>query len=236
MAPDDLLASSLSALSSFFVGDASMHDTLERVSELARDSVAAVDFVGLTMLVDGRPATAVFTDPGSPEIDQAQYRTGRGPCVESFRTGEIRMTPATRAETRWPEFADACLQHGILSTLSVPLANGDARFGAMNLYASREDAFDDVAIASSRTFAAQASVVLANAAAYWDARTLSEHLQESIESRAIIEQAKGIIMGSMRCTADEAFGHLVRQSQHTNRKVREVAQGIVNDIARHRNS
>jgi GAF domain-containing protein len=230
--PDDLLTQGLSALSSFFVGDASVVDTLARVSELACDSIASVDFVGLTMMVDGLPATAVFTDPDSPEIDQAQYRTGRGPCLEAFHTGEFKLVTSTRTETRWPEFADACLKHGISSTLSMPLTNGQDHFGAMNLYANRENAFDDADIASAGMFAAQASVVLANAAAYWDARTLSQHLQESIESRSVIEQAKGIIMGSMRCTADEAFAHLVKQSQHTNTKVRDIAQGIVNDIAR----
>jgi GAF domain-containing protein len=236
MDPDVLLAQSLKVLSSFFVGDASMIGTLTRVSELARDSIATVDFVGLTMIVNDKPATAVFTDPESPEIDQTQYRTGRGPCLEAFKTGEIRMITSTRDETRWPEFATACLQHGIMSTLSLPLANGSDHFGAMNMYANTEAAFDPTVIDSTALFADQASIVLANAAAYWDARTLSEHLQESIESRAVIEQAKGIIMGSMRCTADEAFGHLVKQSQHTNTKVRDVAQNIVNDIRRRTNS
>jgi AmiR/NasT family two-component response regulator len=91
-------------------------------------------------------------------------------------------------------------------------------------------------IDSVSLFAAQASLVLANAAAYWGARLKSEQLSESIESRAVIEQAKGIIMASMRCTPDEAFGHLVRQSQHTNVKLREIAQQIVDDISRHRHS
>jgi AmiR/NasT family two-component response regulator len=106
----------------------------------------------------------------------------------------------------------------------------------MNMYSINEDAFDPSLIESVSLFAEQASLVLANASAYWGARLKSEQLSESIESRAVIEQAKGIIMSSMRCTADEAFGHLTKQSQHMNIKLREVARQIVNDISRQRHS
>jgi GAF domain-containing protein len=231
----DPLAESMHKLSSFFVGDTTMAETLTRVAELARDSAPAVEYVGLTMMVNDRPSTAVFTDQESPEVDQAQYSSGRGPCLESFETGERRLIGSTRTDTRWPEFAHACLEHGILSTLSLPLTRGNEHLGAMNMYSLQEHAFDSAVIESVSMFAEQASLVVANAAAYWGARLTSEQLTESIESRAVIEQAKGIIMSSMRCTADEAFGHLTKQSQHMNIKVRDIAQQIVNDIGRQRN-
>ncbi|MCU1362118.1 MAG: putative sensor protein [Ilumatobacteraceae bacterium] len=229
---NDPLAESIRTLTSFFVGSASMADTLTRVAELARDATPGVRYIGMTMMVNDKPATTVFTDPESPEIDQDQYRAGRGPCVESFLSGEIRIMRSSRRDRQWPEFADACLARGIITTLSLPLARGDERFGAMNMYADRAAAFDEPTIEGLRLFADQASIVLANAASYWDARTLSEQLAESIESRAIIEQAKGIIMASLRCSADVAFGHLLKQSQTTNTKLREVAQGIVKSVDR----
>ena len=232
MVEDTPLRRSLSALSSFFVGHATMLETLLQVSELATDSVPGTKFVGLTMLVDDRPSTAVFTDPESPEIDQTQYNTGHGPCLDAFRSGEIRVVPSTKQENPWPEFSAACLAHGIHSTLSLPLAVGGSSLGAMNLYAAEEFAYDGRNIEIGLLFASQASIVLANAQAYWDARSLGEQLSESIASRAVIEQAKGIIMGSMRCDAEEAFNFLVKQSQHTNTKLRTVAQDIVDDISR----
>jgi AmiR/NasT family two-component response regulator len=103
----------------------------------------------------------------------------------------------------------------------------------MNLYADAEGLFDQAEIETASLFASQASIVLANSQAYWDARSLGDQLSESIASRAVIEQAKGIIMGSMRCTADQAFSYLVQQSQQTNTKLRVVAQNIVNDTTRH---
>jgi GAF domain-containing protein len=141
------------------------------------------------------------------------------------------MESAHRCEL-WPEFARACLERGILSTLSLPLTHRDARLGAMNMYARAEMPWDDETVEFASLFAEQASIVLANAQAYWNARTLSDQLTESMQSRAVIEQAKGIIMGSMRCTAEQAFEHLQRQSQHTNTKLRDVAQSIVSGVSR----
>jgi GAF domain-containing protein len=229
------LRRSLNALSAFFVGDAAMSDTLNRVASLATDAVPAAKFIGLTMMVENRPATAVFTDPESPEIDQAQYDSGKGPCIDAFATGEIRSVRSTRQPNPWPEFSKAALDHGILSTLSLPLTIAGNPLGAMNMYADHEDAFNGTEIDTATLFASQAAIVLANSQAYWDARSLGEQLSESIASRAAIEQAKGIIMGSMRCSADQAFNYLVQQSQATNTKLRAVAEDIVKDTTRRSN-
>src|SRR4029079_16882413 len=115
MSDDSPLRESLAALTSFFVGDATVSDTLLRVPQLAVIAVPAAQYVGLTMMVEGRPTTAVFTDPESPEIDQAQYRSGKGPCLDAFETGEIRAVRSTRRENPWPEFSKACMEHGISS-------------------------------------------------------------------------------------------------------------------------
>ncbi len=85
MPSEDPLASSLAALSKFFVGDGTLKETLDRVAHLATEAVPAADMAGLSMLVDGRARTAVFTDEDAPEIDSAQYETGIGPCLDSFR-------------------------------------------------------------------------------------------------------------------------------------------------------
>jgi GAF domain-containing protein len=235
MLEDSPVRRSLDALASFFVGHATMSDTLQRVAELAGNAVPASKFIGITMMVDNKPATAVFTHPDSPEIDQAQYRSGQGPCLDAFASGEIRLIRSTKQMNPWPEFAEACRDHGILSTLSLPLAIAGRPLGAMNLYADNENAFNGPEIETATLFASQASIVLANSQAYWDARSLGEQLSESMASREVIEQAKGIIMGAMRCSADQAFSYLVQQSQHTNTKLRVVAQGIVDDVSRGRN-
>ena len=87
--------------------------------------------------------------------------------------------------------------------MSLPLAITGRPLGAMNLYAARENAFDGTSIETATLIASQASIVLANAQAYWDARSLGEQLAEPMAFREVIEQAKGIVMGSMRCSAEQ---------------------------------
>jgi transcriptional regulator with GAF, ATPase, and Fis domain len=128
---------------------------------------------------------------------------------------------------RWQEFRDSAARHGVLSTLSLPLLTHDGPIGALNLYAEQENAFDEDNRRVAELFATQSAFVLANAQAYWDARTLSENLEQAMLSRAVIEQAKGMIMASMRCDEHAAFALLKTQSQAQNIKVRDIAEEII---------
>jgi GAF domain-containing protein len=159
----------------------------------------------------------VFTHAETPEIDTAQYKTGEGPCLEAFRTQKVLTIEDTESEDRWPEFCRTAAQHGVRSTLSMPLAVNGEGVGALNFYARQVGAFGDAQADVARGFADQAAIVLANARAYWDARTLSEQLREARAPRAEIEQAKGIIMAQSGIPADAAFEVLVRASQRENR-------------------
>jgi GAF domain-containing protein len=217
---------SLRALTQFFVNDGTLGDTLLRVSDMAR-SITPANYAGITLLVDGVPQTGVFTHPEAPEIDEAQYRSGEGPCMYAFRNQQIYRIDETASDTRWPEFAAAALGHGIHATLSVPLAARGAGIGALNLYAESPGAFTDDHQKAVLVFAQQASIALANAQVYWDARELSENLSEAIKTREVISQAVGILMVTSRRTPDDAFQILASASQRENRKVRDIAAEIV---------
>jgi GAF domain-containing protein len=228
MSDQPSLEAGFAQLSQFFVGDKTMVDTVQRIAELAVASMDNAAYAGVTMLVDGSVQTGVFTDPDSRDIDQAQYDTGEGPCLDAFRTGEIYRVASTATETRWPAFCAACRDHGIASTASFPIIIDDTRHGALNLYSEKPDAFGSEEIHLGRSFAAQAAVVMGYARSYWNARKASEHLESALVHRAEIEQAKGIIIGATGVTPDAAFEVLVEQSQHENRKLRDVAADLVN--------
>jgi GAF domain-containing protein len=221
------LERSLMELSTFLVTDRSVGDTLTRVASLAVESLPPAMFAGITMLVDDRVTTQAFTDPTCPDIDQVQYESGRGPCLESFRRGTTIIVDALVGDDRWPEFATVAVDHGVRSTMSLPLLSGEGAFGALNFYGGHDRAFGDTEAATGQVFATQAAVVLTNAQAYWGARLKSEHLQLALESREVIDMAKGIIMNAVGCSPDRAFELLVEQSQQENRKLREVASDIV---------
>jgi GAF domain-containing protein len=230
MAPQEPLARSLSALSRFFVGEGTLQETLQRVAGYATEAVPAAAMTGITMLVEGRARTAVFTDPTAPEIDSAQYETGIGPCLDSFRHRKVFRIDDTTEDDQWPPFSEAAAAYGIRSTMSIPMVANHEGIGAMNFYSRIPKGFSDDDVEAAGHFGAQAAIVLANAQAYWDAHQLSQNLATAMQSRAVIEQAKGILMGAQRCTADEAFQILVRASQRENRMLREIAEGLVGRV------
>jgi len=99
--------------------------------------------------------------------------------------------------------------------------------GALNIYARTRDAFDEDAQQIATHLAGYAAVAMINASLYVSTATLSEQLQQALDSRPIIEQAKGILMGERRCSAEEAFAVLAKISLHANRKLSDVATALV---------
>lgn len=207
------------------VDSEALDETLTRVVTLAVHELPGCDLAGITLIRDGQPVTAAFTNPEAPEIDVAQYTTGVGPCLDAFRHGEIFRIDDMKREKRWPSFTAVAAKHGIVSTLSLPLKVNQDPVGALNLYSRSAHAFleDDTPL----LFASHAAVVLANAQAYWAAHTLAAQLETTLTSRAVIDQAKGILMARNGITPEEAFSRLVADSQRTNVKLRDVARGIV---------
>src|SRR5206468_5526714 len=121
-----------------------------------------------------------------------------------------------------------CQEHGVFSTLSMPLVNGDDSIGALNLYARVAEGFNDDDESLASDLAGAAAAVLANVSAYWTAFDLSQNLSEAMKSRAVIEQAKGMLMAHVaELTADGAFDLLRKASQRENVKLRKIAQRIV---------
>lgn len=202
---------------------------LERVAALANEQLEGCDMAGVTAEGERGLTTAVFTDAEAPEIDQAQYVTGEGPCVEAFRTGEVLRINDTAGDSRWPEFSATAQQHGVRSTLSLPLRSGDEIIGALNLYSRTTANFaeTDQLVPVLVAHAASALSVLRTLEA---TRTLNAQLEQALSSRAVIEQAKGILMGRHGCDPDAAFTLLTRESQATNVKVRDLAGALVESV------
>ena len=220
----------LSALSQFLVSTSSVGDTLQRVAEITTQALPAAKMAGISMLSEkGKPTTTIFTDEESPQIDASQYESGRGPCLDAWRQQRVvRIDDMALAASEYPEFSATAQEHGVQSTLSLPLFADRAGVGALNLYAATTEGFSVEDEETGTDLAAAASNVLANASAYWEARNLGEQLIEAMKSRAEIEQAKGILMAqSPGITADDAFDLLRRASQRENMKLREVARRIV---------
>src|SRR3954471_7192241 len=154
--------SAVAALTRYFVGNQTLGESLHQVAELSIQALPQADHCGITLLVDGKLKTSVFTHPEIPEIDQAQYRTGDGPCVDAYRDGKVHTIESTLEPGPWQEFRDSAAKHGVLSTMSLPLVTHDGPIGALNMYADTEKAFDEDDQQVGELFAAQAAFLLAN--------------------------------------------------------------------------
>jgi GAF domain-containing protein len=224
----DPVAASLAALGQFFVGDSRLDETVQRVVDVAEAALSNASMTGITMMVEDRPGTAFFSDPRAPDIDQAQYSEGDGPCLHAFRHLETVRIDDLEHDERWPRFRDRAMTYGVRSTLSLALVGpGHEPVGALNFYSDRRSGFgeDDEELAGQ--FARQAATVLANARAYWDTHDLASRIQEGQAARAVIEQAKGMLMAASDVDDDRAFQMLVAASQRENRKLRDMAVEIV---------
>jgi GAF domain-containing protein len=222
-------AEALERLGRMSLRELSMDSLLQTVADLAKAAMPGHPETSVSLLVKDRPSTIASTGRLATDLDETQYDEGHGPCLHAARTGELTEIADTRADDRWPDYAPRAVEHGNLSSLSVPLSIDEKEqvTGALNIYARRPGAFDDASRSVATRFAPYAAVAAGNVYAYQSARDMADNLQTALESRAVIDQAKGILMERHKLTADQAFQALAQASMHTNRKVRDVADHLV---------
>jgi GAF domain-containing protein len=178
-------------------------------------------------LVEGeRIATYGATDPEIDSVDQHQYDTMKGPCVDALENG-VQYYDGTNDEARWRQFAEAAADAGVYSVVSFPLTLEGDVLGALNFYSRERAALREGQREEGQLFAAQASVSVANARAYADKATQIEQLEEALLTRTMIGQATGLLMAQEGLTSEEAFQKLVEVSQKSNLKLRDIARRYV---------
>ena len=229
---DDDLAGSLSALSRLSAARLGLEDLLTEVATFAVQAIPGADGAGLTLIEAGRADTIVKSAPFVREIDDIQYGLGEGPCISAVRERTTMRSGSLGGDPRWPRFGPRAGRLGVHSGLSLPLVTPDSIVGAINVYAHTKDAFDDEAADLGESFAAPAAIAVQNAQLLAKAKRLAASLQNALSTRAVIDQAVGILMSRAGCTADEAFDRLRQLSQTRNTKLTVVAQSLVDEAVR----
>ncbi|WP_203753575.1 ANTAR domain-containing protein [Actinoplanes cyaneus] len=212
------------------LGETDLGGVLGKIADSAKRTIPGAAEVTVTLVRAGGPHTAACTGETALALDESQYEQGHGPCLAASAGAVTLSLPDMANESRWPEFARRAQEAGMRSSLSVGLPVHEDVTGALNIYSTRTRAFDDEAIELAQTFSGYAAVTLANAHLYDTKASLAQHMQVAMRSRAVIEQAKGILMGGRHCSADEAFTILTKLSQDTNRKLRDVAAALVESV------
>lgn len=229
---EDDLRESLSALSQLSMGRLDLRDVLTRVAEFAVRAIPGADGAGLTLLEAGQGDTIVASAPFVTEVDGIQYTIGEGPCITAAREGRTVRSGALGDDVQWSEFGPRVKALGVHSVLSLPLVTPGGVVGAMNVYAHPRDAFDDHAAEVGELFAVPAAIAVENAQVLAQTKRLAGQLQAALTSRAVIDQALGILMSRTGSSSEEAFDRLRDRSQADNVKLRDVAQRVVDEAVR----
>lgn len=214
------------------LGDDDLDEALDVAIRLTRQSLGEPPDGGLEVSVTVRPRndgphTRAASDDVARELDEWQYRHGRGPCVTSDEQGAVCAIADVQHDDTFPEFAGVAADEGIRGVATFPLCVRETSIGSLNLFHRQPGRIDDAFVETGRQLAATFAPMLANFLAHERSVELTDQLHEALESRSVIERAKGLLMGRLAITAEEAFALLSSQSQHENRKVRDVAATMV---------
>lgn len=221
-APDDL--------GTILRSERTAQELLRRVVDMAAFTVTGVDAASVTLATSAAPGywTASATDDSALAVDQAQYRSGYGPCVQAAATATdvVVSVPADG----WEDFSAAAGTAGYRSVWSMALQMEGRPAGSLNLYSCAAAPWDDNSSRTVRMIGSQAEVVLTNAMELARSEHVNVTLQRALETRTVIGQAQGVLMARQNITAQEAFDILRRASQRTNRKLRDIAADIVASV------
>ncbi|HVV14568.1 GAF and ANTAR domain-containing protein [Amycolatopsis sp.] len=220
------------SLTRTLLGAPSVAAALERIVNAATVVVPGADLVSITLRTGaGEFRTPVETDELAAELDQVQYRSGRGPCLDAARPegpGYV-VSDDLGIEQRWPELASAAYSHGygsIIATELVQAKGTEQPSGALNIYSHKTRGLTDTDRHAALLLATHASLALAHANTTEFAELKQAQLRQAIDSRDIIGQAKGILMNRQGISADVAFDLLRRTSQDLNVKLVELARTL----------
>jgi GAF domain-containing protein len=223
-----LLLGELERFARQLITDYSVSDALH---DLVDASVTLLDLEGAgTLLARGGRLEFAAATPGAVTLlEELQERDQSGPCAEAFSTGETALVADLALERdQWPELVAVAERSGIRSVAATPLHLNGTRLGVLDLYDGRPRAWTDDDVRTAELLAALAAGYIANASRLDQARRTADQLQEALDSRVIIEQAKGVLAGERGIPVDQAFQVLRAHARSHNAPLREVANAVVN--------
>ena len=203
-----------------------MDMTLQKVAELARDTVPGCDFVGVSIREgQGRVTTPAATDAKAEQADNLQYELGEGPCLDAIWEGDQNLIEDMSSEDRWPRWAPLAADLGIMSVLSTRLATGANVVGGLNLYSLSPHAFSPDSAITAHIYATHASAALTLI-------TEIVGLGTALQTRHAIGVAQGLLMFRYGLDQESAFQVLRRLSSHQNVKLRDIAAHVIDEFKR----
>ncbi len=200
---------------------------LEAVVAIVKRTIPDCHAAGMSLLIDGEPTTAAVTDRIAVEIDLVQYQTGEGPCLAAMANSNIVRIDVIERESRFARFAPGAINLEINSVLSVPLVADGRVVGALNLYSHRPNAFDAASEEAVRPMAEYAAEAVATSPLYAYSLDMVDGLLETLEARALIGQATGVIMAKEHVSSEDALERLRELALASGESMATVADRLL---------
>jgi transcriptional regulator with GAF, ATPase, and Fis domain len=194
------------------------------IVDLAVGTVAGAEHAGVTRLRRGTFETPAATGPLPRQVDAIQYELGSGPCVDAVLDGAVYRSGDLANDTRWPEFGKrAATETGVKSMIAIRFyLEHDDTLAGLNLYSTQPDAFDDQGAQTTVVLATHAAVAMVAA----QRKDQITNLNQALEASREIGIGMGVLMAKQLLTRDQAFDLLRIASQHTHRKLRDIARDV----------
>lgn len=231
------LYAGLRGVAGIVAGARGVMDLLRDVAEFAAQAIPGADGVGVALIDPQHGLSSVQTWAATAElvhdIDTVQYsELNEGPCISCMQSQRPTVSGSLGSDSRWPHFGGRVARMRMHSALALPLIVGEQVIGSINAYAGSRDAFAEHAVQLGSQFARSAAVSVYNAQLLANAQEAALRLQRALDSRAVIDQAIGVIRSRSGASADEAFERLIHISQTENLKLHTVAERLVEEAAR----
>jgi GAF domain-containing protein len=222
------LAQTFVELADTLVEDFDVVDLLARLGERCVELFDAAA-AGL-LLADGRGALRLMaaTNEAMEIVELFQVQNAEGPCLECYLSGEpVHVEDMAGAAERWPLFVPVATAAGFRSAHALPLRLRGRVLGALNLFRTAPGHLAPPEIAAAQALADVATIAIVQHRAARDAQALAEQLHLALDSRIVIEQAKGVIAEQVGIGMDAAFAHLRGYARRHRRLLSEVAHDVV---------
>ena len=233
MTREQLLAKTFVELADSLVEDFDVVDLMVLLTERCVDVLDA-SAAGL-LLADntGNLRLLAATSEALETVELFQVQSDEGPCRDCFHSGSpVSTLDLTHEGDRWPRFAPVAVAAGFRAAHAFPLRLRGQVLGAMNLFRSEPIPLTSADIMAAQALADVATIALLQSRALRDSRMVADQLQDALNSRIAIEQAKGVIAERLGCDMNEAFTRLRRHARNEGRHLSEIAQEVVDGTLR----
>ena len=228
MARESLLISTLVELADNLVDDFDVIDVLTVLSDRCVEAMD-IDAAGVMLATPALELQFVASSSESMRVlELFQIQVNEGPCVDCFQGGDAIINHAlAEPDAKWPRFTPMALSKGFRSVHCLPMRLRGRTIGALNLFNSDEGPLNSEDVLVAQGLADVATIAILQYRSSLDAKVLNDQLSSALNSRIIIEQAKGMVSQATSCDMDQAFGRLRAFSRNHNMRLTEVATSVV---------